>query len=705
MSGSLTAPPVSSTPVDQGFISGLSPSVMAWLGPAAQDESGGNATATNPNSTAAGLYQFTQPTWNGLVQQYGKQYGLTPDGRTDARQARLGAQLIAQNQYLPALRDVGITNPGPDDIQQVHFWGAPTFKKLYGANSPNTPLRQVLGQDFNGIYSANASLFGNNPNITVGQAGAAVDAHMPAGYGSTSMLPAQFGGKYAGDNQPLSGSAAPQPGVLASSNLPAPSALPQQSAPQTTPYKPSLSPETLLRMASGAFSGRTFMQSLAGATAQAGAGMDEDKQSYIAQQSQMQQQAALAAYRQGSLANDTMRNQLDAQSLAQNNYHDRMQAYTEMVNSGGMSPAMAAQVTGFSPADASQTGQSGQPGPTAPPSQPPQLPPSSSLPAPQSPQGQQVPGGPQQYPMSPAYAQAQINSAKQQQATPQQGPQQPPATQGFNPAALGMYGQSKLLDTYVDPSNNQPWQQYQVGPNKQAWYNPATGQTAQTAPSDVVAANNPGYAQGQKDDATALNNAYTAIAGQQATINNYKEMYQLAGQVPSGTTLEALIGQHANSWLGTPGMNAQQVMQNLQSQAQVNEQEANKMGGRLDLQQVIAMNKAVPNMQMSPQVMQFTAATGEARAAWQEGPLQAYQALSPAQQAQTGFRAFQYKWQQKNNLDDFTANYLKQNYGDLLAALKKPTQSAVPAYQGKLAASGTAARQQQIQSMLFPGGS
>ena len=44
---------------------------------------GGGLATKNPLSSAAGLYQFLEPTWAGLMQRYPK-LGLTPEGRTNS---------------------------------------------------------------------------------------------------------------------------------------------------------------------------------------------------------------------------------------------------------------------------------------------------------------------------------------------------------------------------------------------------------------------------------------------------------------------------------------------------------------------------------------------------------------------------------------------------------------------------------------------
>ncbi|MGE4480575.1 hypothetical protein [Acidocella sp.] len=363
-SGSLSNNITASTPVDSSFLPGTSPSVMAWMGPAAQMESGNSATAQNPGSSASGLYQFTDGTWDGLVNQYGKQYGLTASGKSDPKQQRIAAQLIAQNEYLPALQSAGITNPSPDDIEQVHFWGVPQFQKLVNAGGPNVPLKDALGSEFDSVYAANKDLFGNNPNITVGQAGAAVDAHMPAGRGDTAMLPPSLGGSYAGTGQTLAGqqpspempnaqtppgAGGPPPGAQGLS-MPGGGQMPQpQVGSRFSPWQ-----TTLLRMAAGAAGGgSSFLGGLAGA---AGALTDGQQADYANQmkgvtaqqnQRQLNQQDA---YRQGMLGLAQQKNKLDviqsAAALAQMGFDPNL---AMQAASGGMSQQQVAQALAKGP--------------------------------------------------------------------------------------------------------------------------------------------------------------------------------------------------------------------------------------------------------------------------------------------------------------------------------------------------------------------
>lgn len=106
-----------------------------------QAESGGDAGATNPNSSATGAYQFTSPTWTALMRQH-PELGLTADGRTDPQQSQAAAKQLATDNIAYLLAK-GIQNPTEGQTYLAHFAGAPTAANLIQA-SPDTPVSQVM---------------------------------------------------------------------------------------------------------------------------------------------------------------------------------------------------------------------------------------------------------------------------------------------------------------------------------------------------------------------------------------------------------------------------------------------------------------------------------------------------------------------------------------------------------------------------------
>lgn len=108
---------------------GVDPATLARI---AQVESGGDANAANPNSSARGPFQFTSGT--------AKQYGL--DDPTDpATSSDAAARLTRDNGKTLTAAGVEV-NPG--SLYLAHFAGAVAATKVLKAD-PSTPVGDVLG--------------------------------------------------------------------------------------------------------------------------------------------------------------------------------------------------------------------------------------------------------------------------------------------------------------------------------------------------------------------------------------------------------------------------------------------------------------------------------------------------------------------------------------------------------------------------------
>jgi len=120
-------------------------------------ESGGNANARNPNSTATGIDQFTAGTWAGLAKKY-PELGLTPDGRTDpAQSTRAMERFTADNARALTAAGVPIT---PGNLYVSHFLGeagGPRFVRGAMAN-PDAPATQFVTPE---AAAANRTIFYN----------------------------------------------------------------------------------------------------------------------------------------------------------------------------------------------------------------------------------------------------------------------------------------------------------------------------------------------------------------------------------------------------------------------------------------------------------------------------------------------------------------------------------------------------------------
>lgn len=86
-----------------------------------QAESGGDPTAKNPNSSAKGLYQFTAPTWEGLMSRY-PSAKLTSEGRNDPVQQEVAIRLFtAENDKALFSAGVPVNNA---NRYAAHFLGS-----------------------------------------------------------------------------------------------------------------------------------------------------------------------------------------------------------------------------------------------------------------------------------------------------------------------------------------------------------------------------------------------------------------------------------------------------------------------------------------------------------------------------------------------------------------------------------------------------
>jgi Transglycosylase SLT domain len=126
-------------------------------------ESGFNPNAKNPKSSAGGLFQFINGTWDGMVRQYGNKYNVSGDQKYDANaNAIMGAQFLKDNQTY--LQNHGIANPTPGDLYAAHFMGpagAVALKKA-AQSDPNADAATLFPDQ----AAANSPIFKGK---TVGQ--------------------------------------------------------------------------------------------------------------------------------------------------------------------------------------------------------------------------------------------------------------------------------------------------------------------------------------------------------------------------------------------------------------------------------------------------------------------------------------------------------------------------------------------------------
>lgn len=125
-------------------------------------ESGGNPSARNPNSTAAGLGQFIDSTWLATVRQH----------RPDIAAGKSAAEIIALKTNGPLAKEMTaaltrdnaeyLTNRGvpitPGNLYLAHFLGSAGAVQVLKAD-PNAPIGSIVGQD---VVRANSFLAGKS---------------------------------------------------------------------------------------------------------------------------------------------------------------------------------------------------------------------------------------------------------------------------------------------------------------------------------------------------------------------------------------------------------------------------------------------------------------------------------------------------------------------------------------------------------------
>lgn len=134
------------------------PVLAKYFATLSQRESGNNPNAQNSNSSAGGLYQITDPTWQALVAQ-NPTSGLTADGKMDPAQQQTAVRLLTQ-QNIGALKQAGQpVNPGT--LYAAHFLGAPEAVKVL-SYADTTPMSAAVSPD---VLQANPNL----ADMNVGQ--------------------------------------------------------------------------------------------------------------------------------------------------------------------------------------------------------------------------------------------------------------------------------------------------------------------------------------------------------------------------------------------------------------------------------------------------------------------------------------------------------------------------------------------------------
>lgn len=126
-------------------VSGVDAETLSTI---ARAESNFDPDAKNPNSSASGLFQFTNRTWKAMVNRHGEEHGITLDDRFDPRaNAIMGGLLTKQNKEIIEAQ-VG-REPTLQEIYLAHFAGIGTALKIIEkieAGEGDAPASDVFSQ-------------------------------------------------------------------------------------------------------------------------------------------------------------------------------------------------------------------------------------------------------------------------------------------------------------------------------------------------------------------------------------------------------------------------------------------------------------------------------------------------------------------------------------------------------------------------------
>lgn len=122
----------------------------------AKAESSNNPNAKNSNSSASGLYQFTNKTWASMVGRYGKQTGIDLGDKNNPQAQATMAALYAKDNIASLQNTLG-RMPTKGELYMAHVLGASGAAKLINAD-PNKEAIMLYPRQ---VFDANREIFFN----------------------------------------------------------------------------------------------------------------------------------------------------------------------------------------------------------------------------------------------------------------------------------------------------------------------------------------------------------------------------------------------------------------------------------------------------------------------------------------------------------------------------------------------------------------
>ena len=119
-------------------------------------ESSNNPNAKNPNSSASGMFQFTNKTWADMVKKYGKETGINLGDKADPAAQATMAQKYAQDNIASLNKTLG-RMPSKGELYMAHVLGAKGAATLINAPGDREAILLFPKQ----VLDSNRSIFFN----------------------------------------------------------------------------------------------------------------------------------------------------------------------------------------------------------------------------------------------------------------------------------------------------------------------------------------------------------------------------------------------------------------------------------------------------------------------------------------------------------------------------------------------------------------